>query len=448
MKRKQFIKIGSALAWGSALQQLPACDAPAPVVKKNWAGNIEYSTSSIFKPETVDSIKSALSQVNQVTAQGTCHCFNRIADSPDHLMDMKPWNRILDLNKERFRVTVQAGTKYGELAPVLHQQGFALHNLASLPHISVAGSIATATHGSGIANGNLATAVTELELVNGSGNVLQLTREKDRDLFNGAVVALGALGIVTKVTLELQPTYSVSQWVFEKLPVEELYRNFEPIMGSGYSVSLFTDWQSDSINEVWVKAKTNDAGPVLSDGAFFGAVPATRDMHPIAINSAENCTPQMGVPGPWHERLPHFKMGFTPSSGVELQAEYFVSFEDAVAAIKAVSTLSREIGPHLFISEIRSIAADNLWLSTAYHRKSVAIHFTWKQENDAVMQLLPKIEKVLEPFAPRPHWGKLFTIPKEVLEKRYERMNDFRNIAKQFDPQRKFVNPFLSTHVL
>lgn len=380
-------------------------------------------------------------------AQGTCHCFNRIADSDSNLIATKQWNKVISLDKEKGTVTVEAGIKYGELAPYLHEQGFALHNLASLPHISVAGSIATATHGSGVNNGNLASAVEAIEFVDGSGNTVTLNREKSGDHFNGAIVSLGALGVVTQVTLKVQPTFEARQYVYEHLPISALEKDFESIMSAGYSVSLFTDWQSDTVNEVWVKSRMDEQDPAPKGETFYGATPATKEMHPISVNDPVNCTNQLGVPGPWYERLPHFKMGFTPSSGVELQSEYFVPFEQAVEAIKAVSTLSKEIGPHLFITEIRSIAADQLWLSTAYMRKSVAIHFTWKQETEAVMALLPKIEKVLEPFEPRPHWGKLFTISKYVLAKRYARINDFRRMARQYDPERKFENAFLKEFV-
>lgn len=443
MKRKQFLQVGSTLVWGSAFGTFTGCKAPLPRTR-NWAGNIEYSTGEIIAPQSLDDITHALQKVKQITAQGTCHCFNRIADSNDQLLAMRGWNKVVELDKARGTVTVEAGMKYGELAPYIDQYGFALHNLASLPHISVAGSVATATHGSGVLNGNLATAVTALEFVDGSGKLVQLDREKDGEQFMGAVVALGALGIVTQVTFQVQPSFRVRQYVFERLPLDQLYANFEAIMGAGYSVSLFTDWQQNSVNEIWIKSRSDAEQQVDGTQHFFGATPATRNMHPIAANSAENCTPQLGVEGPWYERLPHFKMGFTPSSGVELQAEYFLPLDKAVEGMKAVATLAGEIGPHLFISEIRTIASDDLWMSTAYKRHSVAIHFTWKQETEAVMALLPRIEKALEPFEPRPHWGKLFTIPKSALEVHYERMKDFRLLARQFDPQGKFRNAFLA----
>ena len=336
--------------------------------------------------------------MSKLRALGTRHCFNRIADSKNNLISTKQLNKVVALDVNAHTVTVEGGIKYGELAPYLHEKGFALHNLASLPHISVAGSITTATHGSGVKNRNLAAAVNALEIVTANGNIIHLSREKDGEKFLGAVVSLGALGIITKVTLDIEPTFMMRQNVYLKMPMSELKEHFEKIVSAGYSVSLFTDWQNESINEVWIKSRTDDGTDNNAMPEFFGAKAATKNMHPIAELSAENCTEQMGVPGPWYERLPHFKMGFTPSSGKELQAEYFIPFHNAVDAIFAIQRLGKQIGPHLFISEIRTIAADDLWMSPCRKQPSVTIHFTWKQEWTEVINLLPLIEKELMSF--------------------------------------------------
>ncbi len=444
MHRLEFIKTTAVIAGGSLL----GCNANKPVepAPLNWAGNIEFSTSKVFKPSNVEELAAFVKKTEKLKAQGTRHCFNRIADSKDQLVAMTGMNKLISIDEAAQTAKVEAGIKYGELAPLLQEKGFALHNLASLPHISVAGSIATATHGSGVNNGNLASAVKGIEFINAKGELVTLS-EKDGDEFHGAVVGLGALGVVTSVTLKIEPAYNAYQWVYENLPVTDLERNFETVMSAAYSVSLFTDYQKDSINEVWMKFKTEEGKDTKQPAAYLNAVAAARDMHPIAALSAEHCTPQMGVVGPWYERLPHFKMGFTPSSGKELQTEYFVPFENAMDAYKAIAAMGKDIGPHLMISEIRSIAADDLWMSMAYKRKSIAFHFTWKQENEAVVALMPRIEKALEPFNPRPHWGKLFTISREQLSKAYPRMADFRALAEKHDPQGKFRNEYLKQNL-
>ncbi|MBI1763840.1 MAG: FAD-binding protein, partial [Acidobacteria bacterium] len=398
-------------------------------------------------PETVEQVQALVTKAGKLRALGTQHCFNKIADSPHQLLSAKKLDKILALDPAKKTVTVEAGVRYGTLGTYLQEKGFALHNLASLPHISVAGSIATATHGSGVKLGNLATAVSGLEFVTAKGDVITLTKEKDGEQFLGAVVHLGGLGVVTKVTLDIQPTFQVRQDVYENLPFAELEKNFEAIMSGGYSVSLFSDWQKNVISEVWVKSRVTPGQPAKIKPELYGAKLATRNLHPIRELAAENCTDQMGVPGPWHERLPHFKMNFTPSSGKELQAEYFVPFSNAVAALKAINSQGDKWFPDLFISEVRTIAADNLWLSTAYKRPSVSIHFTWKQHTDEVMKHLPIVEELLAPYGARPHWGKLFTIPAAQLKARYERYADFQQLLRQYDPQGKFRNEFLEQNL-
>jgi xylitol oxidase len=444
MKRKTFIQMGTTLMASHLLT--PLSGMPEGPRLKNWAGNLVYGTDNVQYPKSVEEVQKLVREHPKLKVLGTRHCFNNIADSKNDLLSTNKMNQIVSLNAKQHTVTVEGGIKYGELAPYLHQQGFALHNLASLPHISVAGSITTATHGSGVKNGNLASAVRGLEMVIADGSIIQISKEADPEKLNAATVGLGALGVITKVTLQIQPTFMMRQRVFLKLPVVQLKSHFEEIISAAYSVSLFTDWQSDSINEVWIKSRIG-ADKDYDQPEFYGAKAATKNLHPIIDHPAESCTDQMGVPGPWYERLPHFKMGFTPSSGKELQSEYFVPMQHAVEAIEAVSRLGNQIGPHLFITEIRSIAADNLWMSPCHIQHSVTIHFTWKQETDAVLQLLPLIEKELAPFTPRPHWGKLFTLEPKVLQSRYEKLPDFRKLASNYDPHGKFRNAFLEKNI-
>jgi xylitol oxidase len=430
----------SAAAAASVMRRRPAEAAPQKLT--NWAGNLSYSTDRIHEAASVDQIRSVLRSQDKVKVIGTRHCFSSIADSRHNLLSVTRMNEVASIDTAARTVTIQPGVRYGELCLYLENKGFALHNLASLPHISVAGACSTATHGSGEKIGNLATAVSALELMTASADVVTLSRRADSDAFRGAVVGLGALGVLTRMTLDIQPTYTMRQYVYENAPLDQVARSFDAIQASGYSVSLFTDWQKRRVNEIWIKTRTNATG-FSAPAEFFGGKLAARNLHPIAELSAENCTEQMGVAGPWHERLPHFRMGFTPSAGKELQAEYFVPRHNGVEAILAVERLRDQISPHLLISEIRTIAADDLWMSTAYRQPSVAIHFTWKQDWPAVKRLLPVIERELGPFRPRPHWGKLFTISAAELRSRYEKLDDFVRLARSYDPKGKFRNDYL-----
>lgn len=445
MKKRTFIKMSSILATGTFLSPLVSGQPEDKL--KNWAGNITYSTGNVHYPESVPQVQELVKKYNKLKVLGSRHCFNRIADSTDNLVSLKQMDKAVSLDEKAQTVTVDAAMKYGQLSPYLDSKGFALHNLASLPHISIAGACATATHGSGMKNGNLATAVSGLEMVTANGDILTLSREKDGEKFLAAVVNLGAIGVITKVTLNIQPAYKMRQNVYLDLPLNQLKEHFEEIMSGGYSVSLFTDWQTQNINEVWIKSKAAEGEAFTAAPEFFGAKAAAKNIHPIAELSAINCTEQMGVPGPWYERLPHFRMGFTPSSGKELQAEYFIPRHNAADAILAVQRLHEQISPHLLISEIRTIDADDLWMSPCYKQPSVTIHFTWKPDWPAVSKVLPVIEKELAVYNARPHWAKLFTMSPARLKSLYEKLPDFQKMIKEYDPKGKFRNEFLNKNI-
>ena len=443
MNKRTFLKTSSALLLGGGLiSRLTGCRSAAEPLT-NWAGNLVYGTHRVHYPGTIEQAQVVVRRSRKIRALGSRHSFNRIADSDDNQMSLLRMNRVVSLDRAASTVTVEGGMTYGDLAQYLHANGYALHNMASLPHISVAGACATATHGSGSKLGNLATAVSAMEFIAADGELVTLSRQTDGDRFRGAVVGLGALGVVTKLTLDVQPTFEMTQVVYRNLPMRELEKNFDAIMGSGYSVSLFTDWTRRNINQVWIKSRVTDGAPRPLPDELHGARLATRKMHPLDDEIPESFTEQMGIPGPWPERMPHFKMGFRPSAGKELQSEYFVPIEHAYEAIMAVETLQPRITPHMFISEIRTIAADDLWMSPFHGRACVALHTTWKQDWDTVMGLLPLIEEKLAPYAPLPHWGKLFAMSPRVIQSRYGRLPDFRALLAHYDPEGKFRNLFL-----
>lgn len=447
MKRKKFLQTSSVLLAGGMLAPYMACKSEpetVPVPLKNWAGNYTYQARNLQTPATVEELQQMVRELDKQKALGSRHCFNNIADSPQNQISTARLNKIVQLDETNKTLTVESGIRYGDFAMELDKQGYALHNLASLPHISVAGACATGTHGSGVQLGNLATPVRSIELVTPQGDILNLDRQHPD--FPALVVGLGAFGIVSKITLDIENTYQVRQDVFQELPLASLAEHFDTIMSSGYSVSLFTNWLDQKVSQVWIKRRTDR--PVEDLGAdFYGATAATRNLHPIVEITAENCTEQMGVPGPWYLRLPHFKMGFMPSGGEELQSEYYVPREHAVDAILALEKKKELIYPQLLISEIRTIAADEFWMSPCYRQDSVTIHFTWKQHDKEVRALLPMIEAELAPYGVRPHWGKLFSVDPGVLHERYPRFPDFLALAKKYDPEGKYRNPYLDLNI-
>lgn len=394
-------------------------------------------------PGSAAELQELVAQNQHIKTIGTRHSFNGIADTTGEQVALERLDPIFAIDRERRTVTIGAGVRYGDLGRFLHGEGWALHNLASLPHISVAGAVATATHGSGDRLGNLATSVAGLEIVTADGKLLTLTRREHGPTLAGAVVGLGALGIVTRLTLDVEPTYAVQQFVHENLPLAQVETQFDAIMASATSVSLFTDWRDDSFQQVWRKQRLGDGVPRPAAAEFFGARPAADHRHPLAGHAAENCTRQLGIAGPWHERLPHFRLEYTPSSGDELQSEYFVARRHSIDALRGLQQISGPIADAVFVSEVRTIAADELWLSPCYQRDSVAFHFTWKPAWPVVQKLLPVIEAQLAPFDARPHWGKLFTIGPARLRSLYPRHADFLALRARLDPAGKFRNAFL-----
>jgi xylitol oxidase len=395
---------------------------------KNWAGNLTYSTDRVLAPRTIAEAQEMVAREDLLRPLGTRHSFNRVADTSGVLLSTEHLNQIAEVGTGT--VIVEAGIRYGDLGSALALHGLAVPNFASLPHISVGGAIATATHGSGVRNQSLAASVAALELVCGDGSLLRLARtEQD---FDGAVVALGTLGLVVRVTLDVVPAFELRQHVFEDLPWPSVEANLHEVLALGYSTSLFTLWSESGIDQIWVKS----TAPI---DACFGATAASGPRNPIPGADPADATDQLGAPGPSAERLPHFRFGFTPSSGDELQSEYAIPYEQAVEAVRALRPLGPILTPLLLTSEIRAVAADSLWLSPFHERDSVCIHFTWKPLAAQVQAVLPQIEAALAPFEPRPHWGKVFI---RSPASRYPRLPEFRALRARLDPAGVFGNAF------
>ncbi|MDA8437106.1 MAG: FAD-binding protein [Actinomycetales bacterium] len=409
----------------------------------NWAGNVTFTPDRLVSPTSVDELCGVVASASRVRALGTGHSFSAVADSADVLVSVAGLPRVVDVDPAAATARVSAGLRWGEIAPDLQASGLAVHTLGSLPHISVAGSVATGTHGSGDRNGCLATAVTALELVSVGGE--RRTVRRGDEGFDGSVVALGALGVVTHVTLALVPSYDVDQTVLEDLPLDAALEHLDTVLGSAMSVSLFTTWRGRGFEQVWIKHRVGDPDVDLS---WTGATRADGPRHPVPGADPVHCTTQGGVVGAWFERVPHFRLDFTPSSGAELQTEYLVPREHGAAALRAVDAVRDLVAPVLQVSEIRSVAADGLWLSPAYGRDSLAIHFTWVADTARVLPVVAAVEDSLAPFDPRPHWGKVFaTDPARVAES-YPRMDDARRLLLEHDPDGVLRNDFVDRHLL
>lgn len=402
----------------------------------NWAGNITYAAPRLERPRSVAELQDLVAASPRIRALGSGHSFTSLPDTDGVLVSLADLAVGPVVDETARTVTVGAGARYGDLAAVLEAGGWALGNLASLPHISVVGAVSTGTHGSGVRNPSMAAAVAALEIVGPHGDLRQVARG-DAD-FDGSVVALGTLGIVSRITLDIEPTYAVRQDVLEDLPFAALIDGFDELAGTAYSVSFFTRWTGDLVEQVWVKSRDLDVGPSIA-----GTRAASVTRHMLEGGDVRAVTEQGGLSGPWLDRLPHFRLAFTPSNGAELQSEYFVARRHAADAIAALRGVGPRLAPVLMTSEIRTMAGDQLWLSPSEGEDAVAFHFTWRPDTEGVYAVLPAIEEALQSLGARPHWGKCFTTPSARLATLYPRWRDFAALRARVDPDGTFGSAFV-----
>lgn len=414
----------------------------AAATRTNWAGNVTYRAAALERPTSVAALQQLVAATPRLTALGSTHSFNGIADTDAVQVTLADLPPVLEIDTDRRVVRVAAGMTHAQVAAGLEARGLALANLASLPHISVAGAVATGTHGSGVRNPSLAQAVVGLEVVRASGDVVRVDASAPDEALDAHRVALGALGVVTAVKLAIEPTFQVATTVHLDLPWDAVLEHFDQVVSDAYSVSLFTSFDDRGARQVWTKHRVDDPAPSV-DLVALGARRADGPVHP-GENDAASVTEQGGVPGPWAERLPHFRSTFEPSTGAEIQAEYLVPAEHAVAALQALRPLESLFAPLLIAAEVRTIAADTAWLAPSSGRQSVGLHFTFRRDAEAVAAAVERIEEVLAPFDPRPHWGKVSAASVDRLREAYSRLDDFAALARDLDPTGRFRNAFLA----
>ena len=407
----------------------------------NWSENIRYEAVALHHPSSVAELQELVAGAANVKALGTRHSFNTIADSPGGVqVSTASLDLDVSIDTDTMAATVPGGWSYSAVAAALEARGLALHNLGSLPHISVAGATATGTHGSGDTNRVLSAAISGLEIVTADGSLMHVDRSMAE--LGAMAVGLGAFGVITRITLDVEPSYLVRQDIYEGARWDTVLANLDEIMASAYSVNLHAGFSSATTRKIWQKSRVEiDASgepvPVEVPDQRWGGERLLTELEPGRVTT-------INIPGPWSDRLAHFLPESSPSvGGDELQTEYFVGRSDAVAAIEALRAMGERIDPHLHGTEIRTVAADDLWLSPVTGRDCLSIGFTWKKHPKEVLALLPDIEAALARFEPTPHWGKLFAFDRSDLAGRFARLDDFLELAATLDPHGKFANPFL-----
>lgn len=420
---------------------------------RNWGGNVVYTPTEIHRPGSMEELQELVRASAQVRVVGSRHSFNHLADADASagtgagaaggvMVTVAGLLAEAEVDAEARVVRAPAGLTHAALAARLHDAGWALPNLASLPHLSVAGAVQTGTHGSGARNPALSASVRAVELVDADGELRRV--EEGDDDFPVAVVGLGALGVVTTVEHRLVPAFEVEQRVVTGLAWERLLPRLVEAMAGAYSVSLFTTYLPGEPVRAWVKHRT-DAGAwprwLVED---LNGLEATGPTHPVPGVPADGVTTQGGVPGPWHERLPHFAAGSVPSVGDEIQTEYFVDVARAVEGVELLRGLGERLAPTLRVAEIRRVAPDDAWLSPAWQRDSLALHFTWRNDTPAVVAGVRLLEEALAPLDARPHWGKQFAMDHDRLAQVYPRLRDAAAVIGARDPGGRFRNELVS----
>ena len=412
---------------------------------RNWAGNVTFSARSTSRPGSIRELQSIVATAAKVRVLGSGHSFNRIADTTDELVRVDRLPPIIELDSALAQVRVSAGQQYGQLITAVQAAGFALPNLASLPHISIGGACSTSTHGSGDHNQMLAASVRAVKLVTASGDVIEI--DATAPGFGGSVLALGALGVMTQLTLQLVDTFQMQQFVYELRDLTPVVDSLGDVLSAAYSTSVFTDWRPGGRTLVWLKHRVDNSSPRKPEATWLGGRLARNAQHPLPGGSTESTTRQLGEVGPWNDRLPHFRLEFVPSQGAELQSEYFVARADAAAAMRVLLSLHEQLRPVLLVSEVRSIAADELWLSPAHRQETVAFHFTWIKDEPAVRSVLATLEAALAPFGALPHWGKVSVAAPASVRAGYAHFEDFRQLVAELDPGQKFRNELLDDYL-
>src|SRR4051794_1452184 len=325
------------------------------MTQRNWAGNVDLGADTVHEPESLDELAAVVAGARRVRVVGSRHSFNELTRTEDVLLGLSRLPGAVEATDGGLRVP--PWWTFGALTDQLADRGFALRSLASLPHISLAGACATGTHGSGDTTRGLASAVREIDLVQADGSLLTL-RRGDAD-FPAAVVSLGALGVATSMTLDVEPTFDVRQDVYDDVAVGPYGDELLDALGDAYSVSLFTLLDSERFTMAWLKQRVPEGGTLgAAEPTWRGGRLAASARHPVPGQPTEGTTEQ-GVVGPWHERLPHFRLDVPPSSrGAELQSELLLPREAAPEAWRAVLQVREHLAPHVQTVELRSIAAD------------------------------------------------------------------------------------------
>ncbi|MEV6603386.1 D-arabinono-1,4-lactone oxidase [Kutzneria sp. NPDC051319] len=433
-------------------------DTARPAPWRNWAGTARSQPVHVARPRDVSEIAEAVTVAAKdgftVRPRGSGHSFTSIAATDGVAIDLGEWSGVVRADRENHLVTVRSGTPLHRLNAELHRLGMAMANLGDIDAQTISGAISTGTHGTGARLGGLSTQVRALELVLADGSVVTCSPDERPDLFSAARVGLGALGVISTVTLQCVPAFALQAREFPQ-PLDAILERFDPLCDSEDHVEFHWFPHSDR-----VQVKHNIRLPA---DASIAPLSRARQFYEYEVmeNSAFGLVCKLGRAVPsvvptlnrvcaslWSERSysdHSFRVFTTPRRVRFVETEYAVpreSLHDMLREFRAAIPRLRH--PVIVPVEVRVAAADDIPLSTAYGRDSayIAIH---QYVGMPYREYFDCFERIAGAVGGRPHWGKMHTLDASVLATRYPRFDDFRALRATVDPNGVFRNAYLDT---
>lgn len=419
----------------------------------NWAGNQSCAPTSIRRPtseaELVAIVKEAANNGTRVKCVGAGHSFTPIACTDGVLVDLSGYGRILSHDPGARTVTMQAGITLSTLCDELDQRGLALENMGDIGYQSIAGAAATATHGTGWHFGNISSRIVGMRLIAGDGSIVDATSDENPEVLAAARVGVGALGIVSTVTLQAVKAFRLHA-IEEPMRLDDLLSDFDGYMSSADHVEFYwvphTSWALTKRNRRTdepamprskAKAVIDD---LLITNVGFGALCRVGRRRPNLIPRLAKMLPSTG-------RLEYTDRSdrvFTSPRRVKFyEMEYAIPRDAIPEALNRVRRLVDEAGIQLsFPVEVRVVSPDDIPLSTAHGRATgyIAIHVYQGTPYDTYFQ---GVERIMDSYHGRPHWGKMHFQGHETLAQRYPKWDEFQAVRRRLDPEGRFTNQYL-----
>lgn len=416
---------------------------------RNWAGNVQFTAQSFIQPENETEIAAALLKSEQLRVVGTGHSWSTICTTNQNLLNLDRYNKVLQVDKEKLQVTVQPGIKLWQLNEYIDKQGLALKNLGSIARQSLAGAISTATHGTGIGFQILASQIEKFKLIKPDGDILEIHSEKDKDLFNLSIVNLGALGVISEMTINVVPAYQLHDRTYVA-PLQEVIDNLDELVEE---TDHFKLWWFPHVDQAVVYRYTR-----TQQAANDSRLRQWLMDEFLSVNVYRLLLKAGNINRDWRRNINRtlVKKFIQPLNRIEKSYKVFNVLEPPIHRevewafdISVAKELLREYTSFInaskhrinFIQEIRFTKADEYALSPCYGRNTMWLG-AYNADNFGWEELMSDFESLAIKYKGRPHWGKEFNVSATYLQQQYPNFKKFTTLREQFDPTGKLLNDF------